>query len=142
MRLFGSTGEPDGRGDGIWDGGLVLMARAMGGGPGIENSKDNERSARFRLAGGRSSGQTRGEKIVKFPTETTDTLNGSSASGSGHTSSVRLSRGRNRTTGKDPADLPRARGRALFKREWGVNRKASVFVLGFWGLSGSSRSYS
>lgn len=60
----------------------------------------------------------------------------------GHTSSVRLSRGGNRTTGKDPADLPRARGRALFKREWGVNRKASVFVLGFWGLSGSSRSYS
>nr|VDD24028.1 unnamed protein product [Brassica rapa] len=48
----------------------------------------------------------------------------------GHTSSVRLSRGRNRTTGKDPADLPRARGRALFKREWGANRKASVFVLG------------
>lgn len=32
----------------------------------------------------------------------------------GHTSSVRLSRGGNRTTGKDPADLPRARGRALF----------------------------
>ncbi|KAK4833113.1 hypothetical protein QYF36_021733 [Acer negundo] len=31
---------------------------------------------------------------------------------------------------KDPADLPRARGRALFKREWGVNRKASVSVLG------------
>lgn len=49
--------------------------------------------------------------------------------------SVRLSRGGNRTTGKDPADLPGARGRALFKREWGVNRKASVFVLGFWGLS-------
>ncbi|KAL0771683.1 hypothetical protein Bca101_036834 [Brassica carinata] len=48
----------------------------------------------------------------------------------GHTSSVRLSRGRNRTTGKDLADLPRARGRALFKREWGANRKASVFVLG------------
>ena len=24
MRLFGSTGEPDGRGDGIWDGGLVV----------------------------------------------------------------------------------------------------------------------
>lgn len=48
--------------------------------------------------------------------------------------SVRLSRGGNRTTGKDPADLPRARGRALFKREWGVNRKASVFVLGFLGL--------
>ena len=47
-----------------------------------------------------------------------------------HTSSVRLSRGGNRTRGKDPADLPRARGRALFKREWGVNRKASVFVLG------------
>lgn len=48
----------------------------------------------------------------------------------GHTSSVRISRGGNRTTGKDPGDLPRARGRALFKREWGVNRKASVFVLG------------
>jgi hypothetical protein len=48
----------------------------------------------------------------------------------GRTSSVRLSRGGNRTTGKDPADLPRARGRALFKREWGVNRKASVSVLG------------
>ncbi|WVZ06570.1 hypothetical protein V8G54_019916 [Vigna mungo] len=32
------------------------------------------------------------------------------------------------TTGKDPADLPRARGRALFQREWGVNRKASVFL--------------
>ncbi|CAI8619481.1 unnamed protein product [Vicia faba] len=24
MRLFGNTGEPDGRGDGIWDGGLVV----------------------------------------------------------------------------------------------------------------------
>ena len=24
MRLFGSTGEPDGRGDGLWDGGLVV----------------------------------------------------------------------------------------------------------------------
>ena len=24
MRLFGSSGEPDGRGDGIWDGGLVV----------------------------------------------------------------------------------------------------------------------
>jgi hypothetical protein len=24
MRLFGSTGEPDGRGDIIWDGGLVV----------------------------------------------------------------------------------------------------------------------
>lgn len=24
MRLFGSTGEPDGRADGIWDGGLVV----------------------------------------------------------------------------------------------------------------------
>lgn len=24
MRLFGSTGEPDGRGGGIWDGGLVV----------------------------------------------------------------------------------------------------------------------
>jgi len=24
MRLFGSTGEPDGRGDAIWDGGLVV----------------------------------------------------------------------------------------------------------------------
>lgn len=24
MRLFGSTGEPDGRGDEIWDGGLVV----------------------------------------------------------------------------------------------------------------------
>ena len=24
MRLFGSTGEPDGRGEGIWDGGLVV----------------------------------------------------------------------------------------------------------------------
>ncbi|KAL8104430.1 hypothetical protein AgCh_028589 [Apium graveolens] len=31
MRLFGSTGEPDGRGGGIWGGGRVLMARAMGG---------------------------------------------------------------------------------------------------------------
>jgi hypothetical protein len=59
----------------------------------------------------------------------------------GRTFSVCLSRGGNRTTGKDPADLPRARGRALFKREWGVSRKASVSVLG-WGLSGSSRSYS
>uniref|UniRef100_A0A0D2ZQG4 Uncharacterized protein n=1 Tax=Brassica oleracea var. oleracea TaxID=109376 RepID=A0A0D2ZQG4_BRAOL len=48
----------------------------------------------------------------------------------GHTSSMRLSRGRNRTTGKDPDDLPSVRGRALFKREWGANRKASVFVLG------------
>ena len=51
---------------------------------------------------------------------------------------MRLSRGRNRTTGKYPADLPfiyikiEARGRALFKREWGMNRKASVSVLG-WG---------
>lgn len=48
----------------------------------------------------------------------------------GHTSSARLSRGGNRTTGKDPADPPRARGRALFKREWEVSRKASVSVLG------------
>ena len=24
MRVFGSTGEPDGRGEGIWDGGLVV----------------------------------------------------------------------------------------------------------------------
>lgn len=24
MRLFGSTGEPDGRAGGIWDGGLVV----------------------------------------------------------------------------------------------------------------------
>ncbi|KAK7387295.1 hypothetical protein VNO78_27993 [Psophocarpus tetragonolobus] len=55
----------------------------------------------------------------------------------GHTSSVCLSHGGNRTTRKDPADLPRARGKALFKREWGVNRKASIFVLGL-GLSGSS----
>ena len=31
----------------------------------------------------------------------------------GHTSSVRLSRGGNRTTGKDPADLPKARGQAI-----------------------------
>lgn len=51
----------------------------------------------------------------------------------GHTSSARLSRGGNRTRGKDPADRPRARGRALFilfKREWEVSRKASVSVLG------------
>jgi hypothetical protein len=48
----------------------------------------------------------------------------------GHSPSVRLSRGGNRTRGKDPADLPRARGRALLLREWGVNRKASVSVLG------------
>ena len=36
------------------------------------------------------------------------------------------------TERKDLADLPvyNARGRALFKREWGVNRKASVSVLG------------
>ena len=52
----------------------------------------------------------------------------------GHTSSVRLSRGGNRTTGKDPADLPRARGRALFKREWGVNRlKGFRFRSWFFG---------
>lgn len=24
MRVLGSTGEPDGRGEGIWDGGLVV----------------------------------------------------------------------------------------------------------------------
>ena len=34
------------------------MARAMGGGPGGENSKENGRSARF--SGGRSSGQVLG----------------------------------------------------------------------------------
>jgi hypothetical protein len=39
------------------------MARAMGGGPGIENSKDNERSAR--LAGGRSSGQVLGRPTAQ-----------------------------------------------------------------------------
>ncbi|WVY94955.1 hypothetical protein V8G54_000227 (mitochondrion) [Vigna mungo] len=60
-----------------------------------------------------------GEKIVKFPTETTLSTDPPRA---GHTSSVRLSRGGNRTTGKDPADLPRARGRALFQREWGLGR--------------------
>jgi hypothetical protein len=38
------------------------MARAMGGGPGRENSKDNERSAR--LAGGRSSGQVLGRSTA------------------------------------------------------------------------------
>lgn len=53
------------------------------------------------------------EKMVLFPTETTDTLNGSSTRWAYHTSSVRLSRGGNRTTGKDPADPPRARGRAI-----------------------------
>ncbi|CAN0896707.1 hypothetical protein LINGRAHAP2_LOCUS18655 [Linum grandiflorum] len=30
---------------------------------------------------------------------------------------------------QDPADQPRARGRSLFKIEWGVNRKASVSVV-------------
>lgn len=40
------------------------MARAMGGGPGRENSKDNERSAR--LAGGRSSGQVLGRPTARF----------------------------------------------------------------------------
>lgn len=39
------------------------MARAMGGGPGIENSKDNERSAR--LAGGGSSGQVLGRPTAQ-----------------------------------------------------------------------------
>lgn len=34
------------------------MARAMGGDPSIENSKDNERGARF--SGGRSNGQVLG----------------------------------------------------------------------------------
>ncbi|KAK7298931.1 hypothetical protein VNO77_46253 [Canavalia gladiata] len=121
------------------------MARAMGGGPGIENSKDNERSAR--QAGGRSSGQVLGRptaqgKDRKVPYRDNRQTLSTDPPRAGHTSSVRLSRGGNRTTGKDPADLPRARGRALFKREWGVNRKASVFVLGFLGLSGSSRSYS
>ncbi|KAK1566895.1 hypothetical protein Q3G72_005719 [Acer saccharum] len=83
MRLFGSTGEPDGRGDGIWDGGLVAVVASwschslwLGRGPSRENIKDNERSAR--QAGGRSCGQVLGEKIVQFPTETTETLNGSS----------------------------------------------------------------
>ncbi|CAI8601078.1 unnamed protein product [Vicia faba] len=41
------------------------MARAMGGGPGIENSKDNERSAR--LAGGRSCGQVLGRPTALGP---------------------------------------------------------------------------
>lgn len=50
----------------------------------------------------------------------------------GHTSSVRLSRGGNRTTGKDPAD--RLEGElSLFQIEWGVNRKASVLGLGAFG---------
>ena len=31
MRLFGSTGEPDGRGDGIWDGGLVVSLFSRSG---------------------------------------------------------------------------------------------------------------
>lgn len=52
----------------------------------------------------------------------------------GHTSSARLSRGGNRTTGKDPADPPffiKLEGELyLFKREWEVSRKASVSVLG------------
>ncbi|KAM7249167.1 hypothetical protein ACFE04_019747 [Oxalis oulophora] len=72
MRLFGSTGEPDGRGDRIWDGGLGepqwLRARAAIAydysnrrGPGIENSK--ERSAR--QAGGKSSGQSGSGKESK-----------------------------------------------------------------------------
>lgn len=26
MRVLGSTGEPDGRGEGIWDGGLVVSS--------------------------------------------------------------------------------------------------------------------
>lgn len=39
------------------------MARAMGGGPSRENSKDNERSAR--LAGGRSSGQVLGRPTAQ-----------------------------------------------------------------------------
>lgn len=43
---------------------------------------------------------------------------------------MRLSRGGNRTTGKDPADLPRSPWRALFKRDWGVKiRFRSWFVL-------------
>jgi len=63
--------------------------------------------------------------MVLFPTETTDTLNGSSTRWAYHTSSVRLSRGRNRTTGKDPTDPPRARGRAI--REW-VERLLFPFV--------------
>ncbi|MCD7462092.1 hypothetical protein HAX54_047743 [Datura stramonium] len=46
-RDFGSTGEPDGRGDGIWDGGLQSWR------PCREKSQDNERSAYKR--GGRSS---------------------------------------------------------------------------------------
>jgi len=28
MRFFGSTGEPDGRGEGIWGGGLVISHRS------------------------------------------------------------------------------------------------------------------
>lgn len=44
-----------------------------------------------------------------------------------HISSAYLFSGKNRTRGKDLADQLRARGRALSKREWGVN---CVFVLG------------
>ena len=39
------------------------MARAMGGGPSGENSKDNERSAH--LAGGRSCGQVLGRPTAQ-----------------------------------------------------------------------------
>ncbi|MCD7448522.1 hypothetical protein HAX54_043452 [Datura stramonium] len=41
MRLFGSTGEPDARGDGIWDGGLPLWLRV---GAAIAYGYSNERA--------------------------------------------------------------------------------------------------
>ncbi|KAH0746372.1 hypothetical protein KY285_008029 [Solanum tuberosum] len=56
MQLFGSTGEPEGRDNGIWEGGLVQWE-----GPSREKSQDNECSAR--QAGGRSSGQVLGLKF-------------------------------------------------------------------------------
>ena len=85
--------------------------------------------------------QTIGEKIVQFPTETTETLNGSSARWAYLFRAPFSWREQNNRERKDPADLPRARGRALFKREWGVNRKASVFVLGFWAPLDLIRSW-
>lgn len=49
----------------------------------------------------------------------------------GHTSSVRLSRGGNRATGKDPADRPRARGRALFLSDR-MGGESKGFRFRFW----------
>lgn len=82
--------------------------------------------------GGRSTDlfffNTIGEKIVQFLTETNSQR---ILRALGIPLSVRLSRGGNRTTGKDPADRPRARGRALFLSDR-MGSESKGFRFRFW----------